>query len=112
MISKEVLSEVLALDVLAVVGEVNGELKYWFDESCGNKVSRESKINIYELAHLCKDFIIDKGYIPTITTFSNKTVGALIKSIKDNTKEEWFSDSNEPEVVFKATEYIYNSIEE
>ena len=110
MISKEILSEVLDLDVIAMSGEVNNELKHYLDESCGKKVPRERKINIYELTHLCKDFIIDKGYIPTVTTFSNKTVGILIKNINDRTKEEWFSSSNEPETVFKATKYIYNVI--
>ena len=62
MISKELLSEVLSLNVLAILKTLNGEVYYLFDESCGNLVSRETKINIYELAHKCKEWAWDRGY--------------------------------------------------
>jgi len=112
MISKEVLSEVLGLDVLAVAGEVNGELKYWFDESCGNKVSRESKINIYELAHLCKEWAIK--YKCTLTSgmrWHDKTYDCLVHHCFDTEENTYFeSKKSEYVAVCKACNWIFKRI--
>ena len=63
MITKELLSLVLGLDVMAIVGEQGGELIYWFDDSCGNLISRESKINLDSLGRLAKEWCLDKDYV-------------------------------------------------
>lgn len=57
--SKEMLSVILNLDVMTVKRVAQTAiLRYTFDESCGNKVPRDSSINIYELMHLMKEWAL------------------------------------------------------
>jgi len=104
--SKKLLSEVINLNVLYITDDQNGILTYGFDESCGNMISRDSKINMYELMHLMKEWAYSKGYsLSSCRDFivegyscgiTNEDAG-FIKTIISNT---------EFEVIAKACEFI------
>ena len=100
--NKELLSEVLGIDVNEVKGiEANTPIcgcvhsDGWYDE-----------INIYELAHKCKEWAFDKGFVLK----SYKKQGALSGTyhyaidINENVAE-WLSNT-EQEAIFKACEWI------
>jgi len=103
MISKELLSEILDLDVLAICGEQGGELKYWFDESCGNQISRESKINVDTLARLCKEWCYDIGVANLTSWIGDNTKHAMFY---DGFDEHSFEADTEAEAIFKATQWV------
>ena len=106
MISKELLSEVLGL-CCGVKSIRNSEVVYWFN--CIGEV-RESSINIYELAHKCKEwalnYMVDKeiqstGCIISSWTHTGDKGHARILII-----DEKFIANTEPEAIFKACQYI------
>lgn len=101
-ISKELLSEVLKFTKYNFIKEgfieiEDSILKY------GVKHNIYEKINIYELAHKCKewaiknDFFIFSGYNGNYNCFVN------------HSGNRFFGDT-EPEAIFKATQYIYNNL--
>ena len=110
MISKKLLSEVLGLNVLAFEKELNCEVYYLFDESCGNLISREAKINIYELANLCKEWIANK-----YPRFSIKWDIGYVKGTNEVVKV-WLYDKcigqnrQEHKAIFQACEWILNEL--
>jgi len=113
MISKELLSLVLGLDVMAVCSEQGGKLKYCFDDSCGNLISRESKINLDTLGRLCKEWCETQDY----NAFScPKMVKAfagcqLYYRWNDGTISDemlFFEADTELEAIVKATEFVVN----
>lgn len=62
---------------------------YWSDE----------EINIYELAHKCKEWAMDKGYY-TESGLTGKLAQCLVVGVKH------FLADTEPEAIFKACEWI------
>jgi len=122
MISKELLSEVLKLNITYI-------------ERCNNSIvykisvyDREEEVNIYELAHKCKEWALIRGYSllsgkPIVrgeegTQVFNYWYKCYIWEIDENsidsptqnTKIETNSET-EPEAIFKACQWILNNKE-
>jgi len=112
MISKKLLNKVLNKRVIS----------YWFKEK--NQLSIDCVdgnfiINVYELAHRCKEWSIDlwkRGiYIAHSGLTCNKQGFASIFISEERTtdcayiEKEFYADS-EPEAIFKACEYILKKL--
>ena len=123
IISKELLSEVL--DKKVVVDDIsNIELKentitfiedYW-DEDEGSGFYRNHTINIYELAHKCKEWALSKGYIlmSKPRTSSSFATCEFCKNGKCDYEDDLWNDfraDTEPEAIFKACQWILNNKE-
>ena len=109
MISKELLSKVIGLDILAVYGEANSILTFKFDESCGNQIGREGKINIYELAHECKEWAENKNHIiySHIDRCHSPARQVGVATIGNQVFRGYYgTNESEPEAVLKACEWI------
>jgi len=111
MISRELLSEVLAEDIEKV--EVGKRyIKYW----SGYTPTFKQSINTYELAHKCKIYAINKGFIietsyeDIIEPFGEYCICRVYfdgDKVYDN-YSEYEGYQKEPEAIFKATQYIYD----
>lgn len=102
MISKELLSEVLEKDAYPYDYAQNGRvLRYAFFES----INRKRYINIYELAHKCKEWASKKGYIvieyPLCVQVHKENDDDFKKIIGDKTTQ-WFT----PKRCFDACKWI------
>lgn len=98
MISKELLSEVLNLNITYI-------------ERCNNSIiykisvyDREEEINIYELAHKCKEWVLKQGYRIIINYSKDIKVGIrILKSGKYVYSNE---NKSEVEAIVKACEWM------
>lgn len=112
MISKELLGEVLERDVDKVKDIEANTLIYgcvhsdgWYDE-----------INIYELAHKCKEWAYSQGYIissgltPVLGVNKDGWAEVFSSSTPLDGKLHTFKQLSEPEAIFKASEYILKEI--
>ena len=108
MISKELLSEVLKANVTEFY-ERKGEIRFkthtnradgWFSSS-------DTPIpNIYELAHRCKEWAFDKGFVLKSYKKQGAFSGTYHYAIDINDKIcEWIANT-EYEAIFKACEWI------
>lgn len=116
MISKELLSEVLNQNVTSVykqqeqyrytTSNTNGALVSWSDVPLPN---------IYELAHKCKEWALNKGYIIEIgvhpTIKKDRSDRDYFYKITTDRGQRFISNfveiiKTEPEAIFKACEYI------
>lgn len=124
MISKELLSEVLQKEAERGSKSILGEsyLEYKIVLPSGGKLIRD--INIYELAHKCKEWAHIKGYsIITMSDFDLRHNDAIdyheysftdyinmnlfpMLNKKDYTHLHDVSDKTEPESIFKACQWI------
>lgn len=106
MISNELLSVVLGL-YCGIKSIKNSEVIYWFD--CIGEI-REYSINIYELAHKCKEWALSKGYIINSgATTSNDWSSTIYKVIKENPYIKELSHTwgqSENEAIFRACQWI------
>lgn len=97
-ISKELLSEVLNLNITYI-------------ERCNNSIiykisvyDREEEINIYELAHKCKEWVLKQGYRIIINYSKDIKVGIrILKSGKYVYSNE---NKSEVEAIVKACEWM------
>ena len=107
MISKELLSEVLNLNITYI-------------ERCNNSIiykisvyDREEEVNIYELAHKCKEWAYSQGYIissgltPVLGVNKDGWAEVFSSSTPLDGKLHTFKQLSEPEAVFKACEWIF-----
>ena len=111
MISKELLSEVLNIKT-DYLGYIDRSKNIEFRESQGFL----KKINIYELAHECKQWAVSKGYslYSGYDKLINKYgvyVNLLLLGDDESTIGGWdteiyFIANTEPEAIFKAYQYI------
>jgi len=129
MISKKLLSEVLNTNVVNIVTDTK-KMRYNLDGSVSDndKIimyldTKWHKINIYELAHICKEWAFDNKYvigsIPKITESTWKKCAVNLThfylACKDRAiyKEQgdggWFTEPTEVESIFKACEWILNN---
>lgn len=109
MISKELLSEVVGL-CCGVKSIRNSEVVYWFN--CIGEV-RESSINIYELAYLCKEWASKHHYSVMSGWEMTHWGGAYRVDVFRNSDNILFSMSTvktEPEVIFRACEWILEQV--
>ena len=115
MISRELLSEVLKED-LHRIGRID-QVANCIHYKIYNDFLEDTyyAVNIYELAHKCKEWAGDKGYI-----LLSKDKECLIYSIDEvydvveclNQYEEYFEADTEPEAIFKATSYIMEQLKQ
>ena len=107
MISKELLSEVLKLNITYI-------------ERCNNSIiykisvyDREEEVNIYELAYKCKEWALENGYvINSGATTSNDWCSTIYKVIKENPYIKELShtwEQTEVESIFKACQWILDN---
>ena len=105
MISKELLSAVLGLTVVKVL-ELDGAI-LWYKGIVnikGSPYAKELNINIYELAHKCKEWALNLGYI-LYSTIHGYECYIDSRNFIDNTPVRFLAES-EPEAIFKACEWI------
>ena len=101
MISKELLSEVLNLNI-TYIERYNNSIIY--------KVSvydREEEVNIHELAHKCKEWAFKNGYYLTIY---NDAIDVVLQSnckVLENVTNDTFM--YDPNLVFKACQWILDN---
>ena len=125
MISKELLSQVL--DKKVVVDDIsNIELKentitfiedYW-DEDEGSGFYRSHTINIYELAHKCKEWAVNLS--PNKHALSSYPRWGDIRNYKKTNGSYYicqhlvsgvqFEAETEPEAIFKACEWVLEQV--
>jgi len=100
MISKELLSEILG----EVVDKNIVNKRFIIFKEPKTMTSTSHYINIYELAHKCKEWAINKGYVVSSEIhYSGNCVSNVYMNIEDN--QEFFGKL-EPEVIFKACQWI------
>ena len=112
MISKELLSEVIGYKVDYIAS--SGNTYIGFHTEMGGK-----NINIYELAHKCKEWALSKGYyISLIIDEDDKTKCRYVLNLSWNDGYEVdFIIASEPystetEAIIKACEWILDNIKE
>ena len=106
MISKKLLSEVLNENITRVDPRTTANNELFIENNNGKEL--DIYINIYELAHKCKEwarlrsFHITSWITMTDVLNGGATVGHSIKDIK----EQLIFEDTEPEAIFKACEWI------
>lgn len=115
MINKELLSKVLDNEVpyQVKVHKIiikNNSLNYFYNskDSVGGLFEANEYINIYELAHKCKEWAFNKDKYKWL--FSYKAFTKCHCDIVDNHNRKYifvsFAGNNEPEAIFKACQWI------
>ena len=128
MISKELLSEVMSIKIEDIVDlkMFGKDLKYYekclLKSCCDGRLSKHKdsickSINIYELAHKCKEWAIKQHKIDLITLEldkNEKTINCsiLYGEIHPNMKMYYFNADTEIEAIFKACQWILDSKKE
>lgn len=102
-ISKELLSKVLEYKVFASISNDTNELKCLFVDL---DKSKELRINIYELAHKCKEWAWSKGYILRSETSEYTGCCVYRRGIKDGFITKNIQTDTEIEAIFKACQWI------
>jgi len=112
-ISKELLSEVLAqptkIDIYSIEKYNNNALIYKWKSSIDNS-EVTAVINIYELAHKCKQWAL-KSKLNILLTVEFRIEDVLVRLIRYDL-DEYFTAQSEPEAVFKATSYVMEQLKE
>ena len=124
MVSKELLAEILDLELVENV-QINwqniNEIVYT-TKPAGETISemveevysnsRWRCVNIYELAHKCKEWAFNKGY--TLVVF--KTLGYTTYAVEIHDESDYIelidSFTTEPDAIFKACEWILKRIKD
>ena len=112
MISKELLSEVLGIGVYQSIRKD----EYAYNDIKLNIINTEllyDYVNIYELAHKCKEWALENGYvINSGATTSNDWCSTIYKVIKENPYIKELShtwEQTEVESIFKACQWILDN---
>ncbi len=101
MPSKELLIEVLNLDKVLHISIQNNIIYYWCD---GLEIKHRNSINIYELAHKCKEWALRQGYLIDTRNQGMTTVIYKSKIVFVATSEQG-DDALKSD--FKACEWIF-----
>ena len=102
MISKELLSEVLGKKVA-----LDNNIQITRTTVHYSNVTHMAEINIYELAHKCKEWAISKNCrIFSEVQYSKHTKGARVEMVVYKGKDQVFISDMEPKAIFKACEWI------
>jgi hypothetical protein len=112
MINKELLSEVLEINVTYSEQMKNNIFRYYFNIGIGGDLFEE--INIYELAHKCKEWatpLNSKYYLDIHVDGISQTTHIRKYSIDIMDMNSMdaiisFEATTEPEAIFKACEWI------
>ena len=118
MISKELLSQILKIEVISYQMKQKNILAYEYNKVSKNQWSGKTfcnrSINIYELAHKCKELAYSQGYV----LFSKIRVNSSFASCYFDTmgKHDYedgfhndFRAESEPEAIFKACQWILDN---
>lgn len=105
-ISKELLSEVLGFDVVKI--EIKDNI---LDFDCAfDAVVIVKKINIYELAHKCKEWALNKNYILLSSIEIDCSYCDISFIINNKARHKLITGASEIEAIFKACEWILKEI--
>lgn len=109
-ISKELLSEVMQLGILEV-GEIDDcylSFNYYILDDDNIKAC----INIYKLAHKCKEWAYNKGFKILSGERLQDTNASFIVEVTDDSYETVYKEiyKTETEAIFKACEWILKEI--
>ena len=111
MISKELLSEVLKLEVVkhSLYNEFHKSFNITYMPSEDSIKSRWMPINIYEFAHKCKEWAyLQYGIIIQSYLYNGKWRVDILKGIEI---DEFFKNINsEPEAIIKACEWVLSEV--
>lgn len=111
MISKELLSEVLGCDCSSVYFEDTYNLihyEYQYDVTWSEYIQySKNVINIYELAHKCKELALKLDYKLSSSMTDGRYDECVLRICMGN--ELLFEASTEPEVIFKACQWILDN---
>lgn len=100
----EALSAILGIEVQVVFGVIYGDNMIKYNSNGGEW------INIYELSHKCKSYVVkNSGW--TLQSYTNER-GAGICRVKvgDGQEINKFIDASEVDAVFKATEWVIQEL--
>lgn len=127
MISKELLSEVLGHDevcdtVVETTSYANMELGIRYTKQVNERINLVDSINIHELAHKCKEWAFEQGYmvgsgrrLPCNQSFIdiNEWYADCVNSheyvYEKAEPEVYISRNSEPEAVFLAAQWILDN---
>ena len=98
MISKELLNAVLDIDDIEAICVLGDEVIF------NGYLARD--INIYELAHKCKEWLHSKGYMFKIEYPTNRTPNKISLMFYGEIKNPYHVADTEIEAIFKACEWI------
>ena len=106
MVSKELLSEVL--NDYKLIDNIEDD--FWISGvNLGYKQKEvASFINIYELAHKCKEWALEKGHI-LLSWEANPVSGVECYCKSNNINRYPFKADTEPGAIFKACQYILDN---
>lgn len=101
MISQELLSEILDKVVLYIEPELLS-----FNEVCySDEYDMPFHVNVYELAHNCKEYAMKNDYCVNSFTDYNGTWFSYANNVIDGIAKQ-FSAETEYEAIFKACQFI------
>lgn len=120
LISKELLSEVLEIEIIDfdIVNKNNVRINLLRHEKnplndelklSGVPFGSKGAINIYELAHKCKEWALDKGYMIKSQILLNGQGHSVIQKKENDTQTMGWCADTEYKAIFKATQYIYDN---
>lgn len=104
MINEELLKIILADKEVNKVELVGNNLWFKKTEPAMSYKWSDYCINIYELAHKCKEWAINKGFI--LDTSYNEKGMAYCDVYSNYALISRFSNDTEPKVIFEACEFI------
>ena len=106
MISKELLSEVLKLDAKPYNIDTKGRTLYYsvYEDRYECDIL-DNEINIYELAHKCKEWALKSSY-QLHSAMRNGNLPIVVLIDEQDVLRHYFKADTEPEVIFKACQWI------
>ena len=108
-VTKELLSEVLGIEVKGgnIVVQKNLVIFAYADES------KWGHINIYELAHKCKKWCFNNGWVLQVRTGNTLSVVDIFYSENQEFDiKKQIIENTEPEAIFKACQWILETKKE
>ena len=106
MINKELLTEILGIEILSSKEVKQTDIIRYKFKSIGE--TRDSSINTYELAHLCKKWAYRNNYL--IESLYNEQNEIYVHWMSRLNSRIDFNGLSEPDSIFKACEYILEEI--
>ncbi|MDD5360401.1 MAG: hypothetical protein PHI79_07080 [Sulfurovaceae bacterium] len=105
IISKKLLSEVLRTDIYQIGAGNENHVSFWTMSRDDNE-KHYTTINAYELAHKCKEWAVKNNNIQLWSYIYDR--GARC-SLHGGNYTKYFDEESEPEVIFKACQWILDN---
>ena len=113
--TNETLSKILSIPVLKIKDEIKSYPDLLFFETTDIETKRKNSpmlpsINIYELSHKCKSYVVkNSGW--TLQSYTNERDAGICRvKVGDGQEINKFIAESEVESVFKATEWVYTEL--